>query len=61
VPGQGYDNKHGWGVIADYGYTPHIGPLRDPRPTPKKRHKPRQWVVERTLAWLSKCRAILIR
>ncbi|MBI1826951.1 MAG: transposase, partial [Planctomycetes bacterium] len=24
-------------------------------------YKPRRWVVERTLAWLSKCRAILIR
>jgi hypothetical protein len=25
------------------------------------RRKPRRWVVERTLAWLSKCRALLIR
>jgi putative transposase len=23
--------------------------------------KPRRWVVERTLAWLSKCRGILVR
>ena len=27
----------------------------------RKRHKGRQWVVERTLGWLSKCRAILVR
>jgi hypothetical protein len=27
----------------------------------EKRHPARRWVVERTLAWLSKCRAILIR
>ena len=26
-----------------------------------KRHPARRWVVERTLAWLQKCRAILIR
>ena len=26
-----------------------------------KRFPPRRWVVERTLAWLSKCRAILVR
>ena len=24
-------------------------------------HKPRRWVVERTLAWLCKCRGILVR
>src|SRR5271165_332947 len=24
-------------------------------------HKPRRWVVERTFAWLSKCRGILVR
>ena len=27
----------------------------------KKRYPARRWVVERTLAWLQKCRAILIR
>jgi putative transposase len=27
----------------------------------QKRHPARRWVVERTLGWLSKCRAILIR
>jgi putative transposase len=27
----------------------------------EKAHPPRRWVVERTLAWLSKSRAILIR
>ena len=35
-----------------------IRDLRPPRPT---RYKPRRWVVERTLAWLSMCRGILIR
>lgn len=27
----------------------------------EKRYPARRWVVERTLAWLSKCRAILVR
>jgi putative transposase len=58
---KGYDNPTGWGVIVDYDYTPHIQLIRDLRPPRKKRHKPRRWVVERTLAWLSKCRAVLIR
>ena len=30
-------------------------------PTGAKTHPARRWVVERTLAWLQKCRAILIR
>jgi transposase len=58
---KGYDNETGWGAIVDYGYTPHIRPIRDLRPPRKERHKPRRWVVERTPAWLSKCRAILVR
>jgi putative transposase len=58
---KGYDNPAGWGVIVDYDYIPHIQLIRDLRPPRNKRYKPRRWVVERTLAWLSKCRAILIR
>lgn len=58
---KGYDNETGWGVIVDYDYAPHIQLIRDLRPPRKKCHKPRRWVVERTLAWLSKCRAILVR
>jgi putative transposase len=27
----------------------------------EKRYPARRWVVERTLGWLSKCRAILVR
>jgi putative transposase len=46
-------------VIVDY--EPHIALIRDERPPRKKRYEPRRWVVERTLAWLSKCRAILVR
>jgi putative transposase len=58
---KGYDNETGWGACIDHDYDPHIAMIRDERPDRPKRHKPRRWVVERTLAWLSKCRAILIR
>jgi putative transposase len=58
---KGYDNPTGWGVIVDYEYEPHIQLIRDLRPPRKQRYKPKRWVVERTLAWLSKCRAILVR
>ena len=56
-----YDNKTGWSVIVDYDYEAHIQLIRDLRTPPRKRYQPRRWVVERTLAWLSRCRAILIR
>jgi putative transposase len=58
---KGYDNEDGWGACADYHYEPHIALIRDERPPRPKRHKARRWVVERTLAWLNKCRAILVR
>ena len=58
---KGYDNETGWGACIDHGYDPHIALIRDERPDRPKAHKPRRWVVERTLAWLSKCRGILIR
>lgn len=58
---KGYDNDTGWGACLDHDYVPHIALIRDPRPPRPQRHKPRRWVVERTLAWLSKCRGILIR
>lgn len=59
----GYDNPTGRQAVADHGYVGHIRPIRDEKPVrsgPKK-HKPRRWVVERTMGWLSKCRAILVR
>ena len=58
---KGYDNEDGWSACVDRDYIPHIRLIRDLRPARKKRYKPRRWVVERTLAWLSKCRAILVR
>jgi putative transposase len=58
---KGYDNPTGWGTCIDRDYVPHITPIRDERPPRPKRYKARRWVVERTLAWLSKCRGLLVR
>jgi putative transposase len=58
-----YDNPTGREAAAAGKYTPHIVPVRKENRSKarKKGHKPRRWVVERTLAWLSKCRSILVR
>ena len=60
---KGYDNPTGEAAVEEWGYTPHIRRIgeekRDSRG--KKRHPARRWVVERTLAWLSKCRGLLVR
>ena len=59
----GYDNPTGHAVPAELGYTGHVRPQREARKASRKvrGHRPRRWVVERTLAWLSKCRALLVR
>jgi putative transposase len=60
---KGYDNPTGRAAAAKHGYTPHIRQIGEEKAIPRgpRKHKPRRWVVERTLAWLSKCRAILVR
>jgi putative transposase len=60
---KGYDNPTGRQAVEEHHYQPHIRRSGEPKPKPKKgnRHPARRWVVERTLAWLSKCRAILVR
>ncbi len=60
---KGYDNPTGKKAAASGGHTPHIRKIGEEQ-TPKPRHpdaKPRRWVVERTIGWLNKCRAILVR
>lgn len=60
----GYDNPTGAAAVASHGYVPHlrrIGEEKLDMATGEKRFPARRWVVERTLAWLSKCRALLIR
>ena len=60
---KGYDNPTGRAAAACRGYSPHIRRIGEEKlgRRGRKRHPARRWVVERTLGWLSKCRAILIR
>lgn len=60
---KGYDNPTGHQATEQHHYRPHIRRIGEPKSIPqrRKRHPARRWVVERTLAWLSKCRAILVR
>lgn len=60
---KGYDNPTGRAAAESGGHTPHIRRIGEEKLDPKKRkrHPARRWVVERTLGWLSKCRAILVR
>ena len=63
LSGQGYDNPTGRAATVDARYTPHIRRIvEEKKPCDRaKGEKPRRWVVERTLGWLSKCRGILVR
>lgn len=60
---KGYDNPTGWKATLGHNYQPHIRRIGEEKLDAKKRkrHPARRWVVERTLAWLSKCRGILVR
>jgi putative transposase len=60
----GYDNPTGAEAVATHHYIPHlrrIGKEKLDLATGEQRFPARRWVVERTLAWLSQCRALLIR
>jgi putative transposase len=59
----GYDNEPTRETVEKHGDVGHTRPARE-GPRPKRRpgrRKARRWVVERTLAGLSKCRALLVR
>jgi putative transposase len=60
---KGYDNPTGEAACAAGGYVPHIRRIGEEKKDGwgKKTHPARRWVVERTIAWLQKCRALLIR
>jgi putative transposase len=58
---KGYDNPTGRDTVRDAGYVGHIRRIGEEKAPKHPDGKPRRWVVERTLAWLSKCRALLIR
>ena len=59
----GFDNPSGREAVQSGGYIGHIRPSRPGKRDKRRpgRRKPRRWVVERTLGWLSKCRGILVR
>ena len=47
-----------------YGYEPHVRRIGEEKLEPasgEKTHPARRWVVERTISWLNRCRAILVR
>jgi putative transposase len=60
----GYDNPTRAAAVEAHHYLPHlrrIGKEKLDLLTGEPRFPARRWVVERTLAWLSKCRALLVR
>lgn len=59
---KGYDNPVGQATVNEEQYIPHIRRKREAAVSPESRtYPPRRWKVERLLAWLSKCRGILVR
>ena len=46
-----------------FGYEPHIRRIGEEKKDTRgrKTKKARRWVVERTIAWLNRCRGILVR
>lgn len=60
---KGYDNKGSREVVRERDYVAHIRRIGEEKldEAREKRYPARRWVVERTLGWLSKCRAILVR
>lgn len=57
---KGYDSTGARATTERQGYVPHIRRIGEESRACRK-GKPRRWVVERTISWLSKCRAILVR
>jgi putative transposase len=58
-----YDNPTGRAAATAGRYVPHIVPKEKEKRSRERApgSQPRRWVVERTLAWLCKCRGILVR
>lgn len=57
-----YDNPAGERTVKEHKYRGHIRRKGEPPlKRARKKYRSRRWVVERTVAWLSKCRGLLIR
>lgn len=57
---KGYDNPTGREAVEKHHYVGHIRKIGEEKQAAQQKKKypdakPRRWVVERTLAWLSKC------
>lgn len=60
---KGYDNSASREIVKEHKYKDHIRRIVEEKldQQGEKKHPARRFVVERTLAWLSKCRGLLIR
>lgn len=60
---RGYENRTGYALCEELGYTPHVRRIGYERcdEQGRKTLPARRWVVERTFSWLSRCRALLVR
>jgi putative transposase len=60
---KGYDNRPTRELVQGRGHVVHVRRIGEEKldEAGEKRYPARRWVVERTLRWLSKCRAILVR
>ena len=60
---RGTQARHPRGAATVHGYREHIRRIGEEKldASGDRRYPARRWVVERTLAWLSKCRAVLVR
>lgn len=58
-----YDNAPSRKVVKKHGYQNHTRRIGEEKldQQGQKKHPARRYVVERTLAWLSKCRGLLVR
>jgi hypothetical protein len=61
VSDTGFDNPTGHRAVASHEYRVHIRRIRKEKldPGEAERYSARRWVDKHTLAWQSKCRAIL--
>jgi putative transposase len=60
---KGYDNRPSRELVEERSYIADIRRIGEEKldQSGEKRYPARRWVVERTLGWLSKCRALLVR
>jgi len=56
-----YDNPIGTRVIADCGYVGHVRRIGEEKLEDRGEKTARRWIVERTIAWLSRFRSLLVR